>query len=133
MIEPENKAILTMVLITIGLIACFVPVLIVTGMLWMDWKNPYLRNRMGSHAMVVCRLTSFNCWLVVCTFQFKKDVNSWELYNSHKSNSACLPFCLYVGVEVTIQSNMGNCLRALNMEVYKLLQFHLIFQCSGVV
>ena len=113
MIEPENKAILTMVLITIGLIACFVPVFnsyrnVMDGLEKSVLQEiEWVRMRWLFAALLVLIVG-----LLYVHFSSKKDVNSWGALQFPQIQLGMFAIFVYVGVEVTIQSNMGELLKS---------------------
>lgn len=113
MIEPENKAIWTMVLITIGLIACFIPV-------FNSYRN--VTDGLSESALqdlewtrmkwLLSALLVLIAGLVYVHFSSKKNTTSWGALQFPQIQLGMFAIFVYVGVEVTIQSNMGELLKS---------------------
>ncbi len=113
MIDPENKAIVTMLFITIGLIACFIPVFnsyresnnLLDPNLLQDLEWTRMAWLLAALMVVILGLSFVH-------FSSKKDQTSWGALQFPQLQLGMFAIFIYVGVEVTIQSNMGELLKS---------------------
>ena len=112
-IESSNKAVWVMVFITVGLIASFVPV-------FQSYKLD-LTNSSDSEKLIVelsrmkYLIIGFLVLLIGLGFAYfssKKDKNSWGALQYPQLILGMIAIFIYVGVEVSIQSNMGELLKS---------------------
>ncbi|HQX43378.1 MAG: MFS transporter [Saprospiraceae bacterium] len=111
-IEPAKKAMWTMVLITVGLFLCFTPVF-----------NSYKTDSSGLGDTEMLALENYRMyWLIAALLviligltlanQFsKKDKTGWGALQYPQLVLGMIAIFVYVGVEVSIQSNMGELLK----------------------
>lgn len=108
--EKAPMAVRTLLLITIGLIACFIPVF---NSYRTEWDEQSLQqvewNRMlwlfGALFLLILGLWS-------ASRLSKKDANGWGALQYPQVTLGMFAIFVYVGVEVTIQSNMGELLKS---------------------
>lgn len=111
--EPANKAVITLLLITLGLVLCFIPVfnsyradtatLLPEQMQAIEWKRMYWLFG----ALVVLVLGLFTAFI-----SSGKNAAGWGALQYPQLLLGMLGIFIYVGVEVTIQSNMGELLKS---------------------
>ncbi|MBK9222739.1 MAG: MFS transporter [Saprospiraceae bacterium] len=111
-IEPERKAVITMVLITIGLIACFVPV-------FNSYRN--VSDTISAEALQAIEWKRM-IWLILALLvviiglsyaylRSRKNTIGWGALQYPQLILGMFAIFVYVGVEVTIQSNLGGLLK----------------------
>lgn len=112
-IEPAGKAVVTMLLITLGLVLCFIPVfnsyrhvpeqLTEEMFQLIEWK----RMIWLLLALIVLKLG-----LLYAYYNSRKNVQGWGALQYPQLLLGMFAIFVYVGVEVTIQSNMGELLKS---------------------
>jgi FHS family L-fucose permease-like MFS transporter len=110
--EPAGKAVYTMIGITIGLIFCFIPVfnsykniqenISVENLQQIEWKRMFYL----SSALLILIIG-----LSYAYVSSKKNETGWGALKYPQLVLGMFAIFLYVGVEVTIQSNMGELLK----------------------
>jgi FHS family L-fucose permease-like MFS transporter len=113
LIEPANKASITMVMVTIGLLVCFIPV-------FNSYRNipDTISDEQFQQIEWKRMIWLFSALLVLIAglcyayFSSRKNEQGWGALKYPQLLLGMFAIFVYVGVEVTIQSNMGELLKS---------------------
>ena len=108
--EKAPKAVRTLLMITVGLVVCFIPVFNSYRTQWSEGELQQIEwNRMlwlfGALLILIVGL-----W--AAAFGSRKDRHGWGALQFPQLRLGMFAIFVYVGVEVTIQSNMGELLKS---------------------
>ena len=132
--EKANKALYALLIMTGLLIIMFVPVFnsyktdpsILSDVEKHDLETYRMKWLFGAFAVVVVGL-------LVANMSAKKNPEGWGAMKYPQLVLGMLAIFVYVGVEVTIGSNLSELLKQPDFGGYQLPKLHLIFHCIGEV
>lgn len=108
--EKAPKAVRTLLMITVGLVVCFIPVFNSYRTQWSEGELQQIEwNRM---LWLVGALLILIAGLWAAAFGSGKDRHGWGALQFPQLRLGMFAIFVYVGVEVTIQSNMGELLKS---------------------
>lgn len=108
--EKAPKAVRTLLMITVGLVVCFIPVFNSYRTQWSEGELQQIEwNRM---LWLVGALLILIAGLWAAAFGSRKDRHGWGALQFPQLRLGMFAIFVYVGVEVTIQSNMGELLKS---------------------
>lgn len=108
--EKAPKAVRTLLMITVGLVVCFIPVFNSYRTQWSEGELQQIEwNRM---LWLVGALLILIAGLWAAAFGSRKDQHGWGALQFPQLRLGMFAIFVYVGVEVTIQSNMGELLKS---------------------
>lgn len=111
--EPAKKAMIAMIIITIGLLACFIPVFNSYRNLPDDLSTEAFQQiEMQRMLWLITALLVLISGLSYAYLKSQKDGNGWGALKYPQLLLGMFAIFVYVGVEVTIQSNMGELLKS---------------------
>ncbi len=112
-IEPAGKAVSTMIAITLGLLVCFIPVFNSYRNIPSDISpEAFQQIEWSRMKWLFMALLVLIAGLVYAYFSSKKDGKAWGALKYPQLLLGMFAIFVYVGVEVTIQSNMGELLKS---------------------
>ena len=111
--EPANKAMYTMIVITIGLLICFIPVFnsyrnVPDNISEIDFQQIEMQRMFWLLLALIVLISG----LSFAYFKSQKQEQGWGALKYPQLLLGMFAIFVYVGVEVTIQSNMGELLKS---------------------